>query len=54
MKKLQLNLEALAVEQFQVEASTAQGKGTVQGHDTVAWYTSPCQYCLNMPATARC
>ena len=52
MKKLQLNVDELAVEQFQVEAPV-QGRGTVLGHNTIAWYTAPC-YCPDMPDTATC
>jgi hypothetical protein len=55
MKKLKLNVEALAIEQFQVEAAAPQEKGTVLGNAaTTHWYTAPCLYCPNMPATARC
>ena len=55
MKKLQLNLEALAIEQFQVESALPAEKGTVLGNSaSTQWYTAPCLYCPNMPATARC
>ncbi|HST62632.1 MAG TPA: hypothetical protein VLK84_28260 [Longimicrobium sp.] len=53
MKKLKLNVEELAVEQFEV-ASSKQEKGTVAGYATVDPYTDPCLYCIRMPATARC
>lgn len=38
MKKLQLNVEELAVEQFSTEAAVQQQEGTVQAHDaTKEW-----------------
>lgn len=53
-KKLTLDIEKLAVDPFEVEAPAAEARGTVYGLATTAWYTAPCLYCPNMPATARC
>jgi len=53
-KKLTLDIEKLVVDPFEVETASAEKRGTVHGLETVAWYTAPCRYCLNMPATARC
>jgi hypothetical protein len=54
VKKLQLNLEDLSVDQFQVEANTQKAKGTVVAHASTAWYTAPCLYCANEPLTFSC
>lgn len=40
MKKLKLDLEELAVEQFSAEVSTEeQGPGSVQGYDASKWWS---------------
>jgi hypothetical protein len=54
MKKLRLNVEELAVDQFQVEPPSDQKRGTVVGHFTTAWYTKPCAYCPLLPDTFSC
>ena len=56
MKKLQLNVEELDVVQFLVDHSEAEPKGTVQGNAAVStqWYSAPCLYCPNEPATKVC
>jgi hypothetical protein len=55
MKKLTLNIEALAVEQFQLEAAAAEPKGTVHANSYVSdAYTDPCRFCPDMPITFTC
>jgi hypothetical protein len=39
MKKLTLNVEELAVEQFSTEASAEQAKGTVEAHEASKWWS---------------
>ena len=55
MQKLTLNIEALAVEQFQLEAAAAEARGTVQAHSALSdAYTDPCRFCPEMPITFTC
>ena len=54
MKKLKLDIEALAVDLFEVEPEHRDAKGTVIGNDSVGSYTAPYRYCLNQPDTASC
>jgi hypothetical protein len=54
MKKLSLDVEELDVVQFVVEGSDGDGKGTVYGNASTAWYTAPCIFCPNLPATRTC
>lgn len=54
MKKLTLNPEQLDVVQFQVGA-TSDDRGTVQANAaSTQWYTAPCLFCPNQPATRTC
>lgn len=49
MKKLTLNIEHLAVEQFQTEIAASESKGTVHAHSAVSdAYTDPCRFCPDM------
>lgn len=50
-KKLRLDVEDLAVEQFAVDATVAKTRGSVHGHygDT---FTSPC-ICPDLPITVH-
>lgn len=47
-KKLTLDIEDLAVEQFEVDVTVAKTRGSVHGHGETA--TSPC-ICPEMPAS---
>ena len=50
MQKLRLEVEDLDVVQFVVEGADRDGKGTVYGNASTAWYTEPCIFCPNLPA----
>ena len=55
MKKLTLNVEQLAVEQFQLEPGATERMGTVLGHSALSdAYTDPCRFCPEMPITFTC
>ncbi len=51
MKKLTLDIEKLAGEEFQVEPAAAEARGTVRGHDVSDAYSDPCRFCPDMPIT---
>ncbi len=65
-KKLKLNIDALRIEQFQVEPTVAAIRGTVRGFDPVVNETDstcwasmyagsgPCADCPYMPITYTC
>lgn len=55
MKKLTLDIEQLAVEQFQTDGVAAEPEGTVYAHSALSdAYTDPCRFCPEMPITFTC
>jgi len=62
MKKLKLKIDELRIEQFQVEQTGEEARGTVRGLETsTCWCgglsnanTEPCRFCPEMPITYSC
>jgi hypothetical protein len=46
MRKLKLNLEALAITTFDTDAAPAQARGTVQGHYNIPANSANCETAL--------
>lgn len=50
MKKLKLDIETLAVEQFLAGEAMKREEGTVQGRAAMSgWYSDPCRFCEPYP-----